>query len=56
MNALCPECEETIELFSDTQRGEIVSCPVCGAEFEVTRTEPTVTLELTKPDEEDIGE
>ena len=50
----CPECEGVVPL-SDVERGEIVSCPDCGAELEVTSVEP-VTLELAPEEEEDWGE
>jgi alpha-aminoadipate/glutamate carrier protein LysW len=54
MNAICPECEGSIEM-KNPLRGEIVSCPDCGAELEVTSTEP-LTLELAPMTEEDYGE
>ncbi len=52
--AVCPECESEVTL-NKPMRGEIVSCPSCGAELEVTKTEP-LTLELAPMTEEDYGE
>ena len=52
--ANCPECEAAIAL-NDPIEGEIVSCPDCGVELEVTSLEP-LTLELAPEVEEDWGE
>ena len=54
MNAVCPECEANIGLNSP-MRGEIVTCPDCGADLEVTSLSP-LTLELAPMTEEDYGE
>ena len=54
MTATCPECEASISL-DKPMRGEIVACPDCGAELEVTSTDP-LTLELAPMTEEDYGE
>ncbi|MDP9350173.1 MAG: lysine biosynthesis protein LysW, partial [Chloroflexota bacterium] len=35
--ATCPECEGAVPT-ADVERGEIVQCPDCGAELEVTST------------------
>jgi alpha-aminoadipate carrier protein LysW len=40
---------------ADAVKGEIVSCPDCGAELEVTETAP-VSLVLAPEAEEDWGE
>ena len=55
MNATCPECDATISLGADVMEGEIVVCPDCGVDLEVTSLEP-VTLELAPMEEEDWGE
>ena len=49
---LCPECESNLDIEEDeVDEGEIVSCPECGADFEVVTTNP---LELNRVvDEED---
>lgn len=54
MSATCPECEAEITL-DKPMRGELVSCPDCGAELEVTSIEP-LTLELAPMEQEDWGE
>ena len=51
---LCPECEADITLEANTEEGEIVICPDCGVELEVTSLEPA-TLELAPMEEEDWG-
>jgi alpha-aminoadipate carrier protein LysW len=55
-NALanCPECDAEIELV-DVVLGEIVVCPDCGVDLEVTSLSP-VKLELAPMEEEDWGE
>jgi alpha-aminoadipate carrier protein LysW len=40
----------------DVLRGEIVSCPDCGTEFEVKKTGFTVQLAAAPKIEEDWGE
>jgi alpha-aminoadipate carrier protein LysW len=52
---LCPECDGEIRLPANTLRGEIVTCPDCGVELEVTGLDPVV-LELAPEEEEDWGE
>jgi alpha-aminoadipate carrier protein LysW len=54
MKATCPECEAEITL-SNVLRGEIVQCPDCGADLEVTSVNPIV-LELAPMEQEDWGE
>jgi len=54
MQANCPECDATITM-EKPMKGEIVVCPDCGAELEVTSVEP-LTLELAPAEEEDWGE
>ncbi len=54
VTAKCPECEAEIGL-KDVVEGEIVVCPDCGVDLEVTSLAP-VTLELAPMEEEDWGE
>ncbi len=54
MKANCPECDAEITL-EKPMKGEIVVCPECGTELEVTSVEP-LTLELAPKEEEDWGE
>ena len=50
----CPECDAEIDLV-DVVQGEIVVCPDCGVDLEVTNLSP-ITLELAPMEEEDWGE
>ena len=52
--AHCPDCEAEISLV-DIVQGEIVVCPDCGIDLEVTNLEPLV-LELAPMEDEDWGE
>ena len=51
----CPECDGEVSVGPDAVKGEIVSCPDCGAELEVTAIGP-VALALAPEAEEDWGE
>ncbi|TME65395.1 MAG: lysine biosynthesis protein LysW [Chloroflexi bacterium] len=53
--AKCPECDADVSVGSDAVKGEIVSCPDCGAELEVKETRP-LALALAPAAEEDWGE
>jgi alpha-aminoadipate/glutamate carrier protein LysW len=55
MSAFCPECEAALTL-TDVIQGEIVVCPDCGVELEVTAVEPAVELALAPQEAEDWGE
>ena len=55
MKAKCPECAAAITMGNDVEVGEILTCPDCGAELEVTSVDP-LTLELAPEVEEDWGE
>lgn len=55
MNALCPECEGGL-LLNGVITGEIVVCPDCGADLEVTATAPSLALTLAPEEAEDWGE
>jgi alpha-aminoadipate/glutamate carrier protein LysW len=52
--ANCPECDAQIEL-QDAMKGEIVVCPDCGVDLEVTQLGP-LTLEPAPMEAEDWGE
>jgi alpha-aminoadipate carrier protein LysW len=52
MTANCPECSAEITLGASTVAGEIVVCPDCGAELEVTSVDP-VELALAPEEAED---
>ena len=53
--APCPECAADVDLCDETLLGEIVQCPECGVELEVTNLDP-VELSLAPEEEEDWGE
>ena len=51
--ATCPECDAEIEVDEfDVDKGDLISCPDCGSNLEVTGTSP-VELELTDDDDDD---
>lgn len=51
----CTECAAAVPFSRTPLRGEVVRCPDCNAELEVTDTEP-VALALAPEVEEDWGE
>jgi alpha-aminoadipate carrier protein LysW len=53
--ATCPECEAEITLEADTETGEIIVCPDCGVDLEVTSLNPPA-VDLAPMEEEDWGE
>ncbi|MBN2371691.1 MAG: lysine biosynthesis protein LysW [Vicinamibacteria bacterium] len=51
MMPLCPACETEIEIDEfDVDKGEIISCPECGAELAVVGLSP-IELDLAPPSE-----
>jgi len=56
MNAVsCPECVADISLGNGMEIGEIIVCPDCGVDLEVTGLEPAA-VDLAPMEEEDWGE
>ena len=55
MNSNCVECEASVSVPNDALIGEIVPCPTCGVDLEVTQTSPT-TLGVAPDIQEDWGE
>ena len=51
----CPECVAEIALEEDVEQGEIIVCPDCGVDLEITSLEPPV-VELAPMEQEDWGE
>lgn len=51
----CPECEAEISLSESVEEGEIIVCPDCGVDLEVTALEPA-QVALAPMEEEDWGE
>jgi alpha-aminoadipate carrier protein LysW len=52
---LCPECEAEVTLAANTEVGEILVCPDCGVDLEVTSLNPAL-VELAPMEQEDWGE
>jgi len=56
-NMNCPECDGTINIPDDASVGEIVSCPDCGADFEISKKDGSkVELKRAESVGEDWGE
>jgi len=51
--AECPVCGAQITLSPNAEKGEIMSCPDCGSELEVTGTD---SVQEAPQEEEDWGE
>ncbi|HMK08980.1 MAG TPA: lysine biosynthesis protein LysW [Anaerolineales bacterium] len=56
MNSVtCPECAATIPLDATTEVGEIIVCPECGVDLEVTGLDPAAVARAPM-EQEDWGE
>ena len=55
LTVTCPECEATIAMSDETEVGEIIVCPDCGVDLEVTSLEPAI-VDLAPMEAEDWGE
>ena len=53
--ATCTECAAEVALEANTIVGEIIVCPDCGADLEVTGLEPA-EVQLAPMEQEDWGE
>jgi alpha-aminoadipate carrier protein LysW len=51
----CVECEAEITLEAGTEVGEIIVCPDCGVDLEVTNLNPAAVA-LAPMEQEDWGE
>jgi alpha-aminoadipate/glutamate carrier protein LysW len=51
----CPVCDGDVELADDAVEGELIECPDCGSELEITGLAP-VTLAEAPESEEDWGQ
>jgi len=51
----CPECEAEVALNAGTEVGEIIVCPDCGVDLEVTSVDPAA-VQLAPMEQEDWGE
>ena len=52
---ICIECAADITLADNTEVGEIIVCPDCGVDLEVTALEPAA-IQLAPMEQEDWGE
>ena len=53
----CPECDAILNIPDDASVGEIVSCPDCGADFEIANIDGSnVVLKQAESVGEDWGE
>ncbi len=50
---ICPECDPSLNIPNDAAVGEIISCPDCGADFEISKQEGA-NVELKQA--ESVGE
>lgn len=56
MNSVtCPECAAEMTLEAGVEVGEIIVCPDCGVDLEVTALNPAA-VELAPMEQEDWGE
>ncbi len=51
----CPECAALVQPDADVEVGELITCPECGTELEVTAIDP-LQVTLAPQVEEDWGE
>ena len=51
----CPECAATFTLEVGAEAGEILVCPECGVDLELTSLDPA-TVALAPMEQEDWGE
>jgi len=57
MKARCPECDAEVKIPDDVIIGEIVSCPDCGQELEITEIKNgNVKVKVAEVEGEDWGE
>ncbi len=54
-SGVCPVCAASVPVASDVLLHELLTCPECGAELEVTNLSP-LTFEQAPQVEEDWGE
>ena len=52
----CPECDAAIILPKDVMEGEIVTCPDCGASYEVYSKGSEFDIRPAQAEGEDWGE
>ena len=52
----CPECDAEISIPDDAVEGEIVTCPDCGASFELSKTSEGFEIKPAQTGGEDWGQ
>jgi alpha-aminoadipate carrier protein LysW len=52
----CPECDGEIKIVEDAMEGEIVTCPDCGASYELIKSGTVFDLRPAQSVGEDWGE
>ena len=52
----CPECDANIGIPDDAVEGEIVTCPECGASFELSKASEGFELKPAQTVGEDWGQ
>ena len=55
-NQKCPDCEAMVAIPEDAVQGEILSCPDCGLDLEVTKIGEGQTIKALVVEKEDWGE
>ncbi len=53
--AECTECGADVPLGESVENGELIECPECGVELEITNVDP-IAFQLAPQEEEDWGE
>ena len=51
----CLECQGEISVGSEVEKGEIITCPDCGTDLEITKTKP-VEIAKAPESQDDWGE
>jgi alpha-aminoadipate carrier protein LysW len=54
--ANCSECDKELNISDDAVKGEIVTCPDCGSDFEIVSITDKVELKPAEKVGEDWGE
>jgi alpha-aminoadipate carrier protein LysW len=52
----CPECDAEIKIPSDSIEGEIVTCPDCGASYELVKSGESFGIKPAQVVGEDWGQ
>ncbi len=57
METTCLECDAKMKIAADVVVGEIISCPDCGADYEIAAlNNATVSIKVAESVKEDWGE